>query len=148
MTRRKRRRRGGFPGLLVPGWRTLVLQRYCFGIYKRVLHKFHKAFCGGATMTRVLLVVALSHIAGLKYASMSVHTRETPVTSICERSDGSTWNGASRWGMASFDVLSCHRCASRVGVCGIERLHGEWLGWMWCAVSDVRLEWVLMESSV
>ena len=31
---------------------------------------------------------------------------------------------------------------------GIERLDGEWLGWMWCAANDVRLEWVLVESSV
>ena len=31
---------------------------------------------------------------------------------------------------------------------GIERLAGEWLGWMWCAASDVRLERALVESSV
>ena len=30
------------------------------------------------------------------------------ITSICERSDCSTWNRASRWGTAGFDVLSCH----------------------------------------
>ena len=31
---------------------------------------------------------------------------------------------------------------------GIERLVGEWLVLMWCAAGDVRLEWVLVESSV
>ena len=34
------------------------------------------------------------------------------------------------------------------GACGIERLDGEWLGWMCCAATDVRLGWVLVESSV
>ena len=46
--------------------------------------------------------------------------------------------------MAGFDVVSCcHRCLSRVGARRMERLDGEWL-----AATDVRLEWVLVESSV
>ena len=46
------------------------------------------------------------------------------------------WNRASRWGIASFDVVSCyHRCSSRVGARRIERLDWEWL-----AATDVRLE--------
>ena len=44
---------------------------------------------------------------------------------IRERSDGSTWNRAFGWGMAVLDALSCHRCVSREGECGIERLDGE-----------------------
>ena len=35
-----------------------------------------------------------------------------------------------------------------MGTCGIERLDGEWLVLMWCAASDVRLKWGLVESSV
>ena len=31
---------------------------------------------------------------------------------------------------------------------GIERPDGEWLGWMWRAATDIRLEWALVESSV
>ena len=63
-------------------------------------------------------------------------------------SSGYLWNRASRWGMAGFDVVCCHRCSSRVGAARIERLDGEWLVLMWCAATDVRLEWVLVESSV
>ena len=44
-------------------------------------------------------------------------------------------NRAFRWGMAGFDVVCCRSCSSRVGVCGLERLDGEWL-----AATDVRLE--------
>ena len=32
-----------------------------------------------------------------------------------------------------------------MGTCGIERLDGEWLVLVWCAATDVRLEWVLVE---
>ena len=59
---------------------------------------------------------------------------------------GCLWNRASRWGMDV--VLCCHRCSSRVGARRIERLDGEWLVLMWCAATDVRLERVLVESSV
>ena len=38
--------------------------------------------------------------------------------------------------------------ASGEGACGMEFLDGDWLGWMWCAATDVSLEWVLVESSV
>ena len=56
---------------------------------------------------------------------------------------------AGVWGMAGFDVVLCgHRCSSRVGACRIERLDGEWLVLMWCTATDVRLEWVLVQSSV
>ena len=50
--------------------------------------------------------------------------------------------------MAEIDVVCCHRRSSRVGACGIERLDGEWLVLMWCAATDVRLQWALVESSV
>ena len=62
-------------------------------------------------------------------------------------SGGHLWNGASRWGMAGFDVVSCHCCASREGACGIEPLDGE-LVLMLCAATDVRLQWALVESSI
>ena len=60
---------------------------------------------------------------------VEIHVDERPhsgnrfqkITFICERSDGFTWNRASRWGMAGFD------CS---------------------AATDVRIEWALVESSI
>ena len=37
---------------------------------------------------------------------------------------------------------------SQVGICGIERLDGDWLVLMWSAATDVRLHWALVESCV
>ena len=62
-------------------------------------------------------------------------------------SRGCLWNRAFSWGMAGLEVVCCQRRSSRVGACGMERLVGEWLGRIWCPAGDVRLEWVLMESS-
>ena len=44
--------------------------------------------------------------------------------------------------MAGFDVVSRHRCSSRVGARRIERLDGEWLVLMWflkfsCCCADI-----------
>ena len=64
----------------------------------------------------------MSRIGGLDYASMSVHTRET----------------AFRQSLLVNDPMVPR---------GIERPDGEWLGRMWCAATDVRLEWALVESS-
>ena len=47
-------------------------------------------------------------------------------------SSGCLWNRASKWGMAGFDVVCCHWCASRLGARRIERLDVEWL--FWCGV--------------
>ena len=68
--------------------------------------------------------VALSRIAGLKYASMSVHTREA----------------AFKQSLLFVNDPMVPR--------GIERLDGEWLVLMCCDATDVRLEWALVESSV
>ena len=70
------------------------------------------------------VLVALSRTAGLKDAPMNVHTRET----------------AFKQSLLSVNDPMVPR--------GVERPDGEWLGWMRCAATDVRLEWVLAESSV
>ena len=54
------------------------------------------------------------------------------------------------WNRGSVDVV-CRAATDvrlEVGACGIERLDVEWLVLMWCAATDIRLEWVLVESSV
>ena len=72
--------------------------------------------------------VALSRIAGLKYASMTVQTRE-PLSKnhVLFVNDRTVPRGIEpldgEW--LVLDVLSCHRCVSREGECGIERLDGE-----------------------
>ena len=70
-----------------------------------------------------VLVVPSSRIAGLKFASMSVHTRETAFK-------------------PSLPFVSDPMVPR-----GIERLDGEWLVLRCCHATDVRLEWAPVESS-
>ena len=74
----------------------------------------------GLVYCRLQVALCPASLGGL--ASMSVHTRET----------------AFRQSLLVNDPMVPR---------GIERPDGEWLGRMWCAATDVRLEWALVESS-